>query len=122
MRTPTFLGRRAGMLTTLLVTAVLATFVGAVQPAHAISLQAARASGVVGETPRGYVAPVGQPNAEVAALVNEVNNNRRSEYEKIAKQQGISVEQVGIITANKVKSQLPAGSYVMNPDGSWVRK
>lgn len=91
-------------------------------PAAALTLQEARARGLVGETPRGYLAPVGSPTAEVSALVNQVNVARRSHYSEIAGRTGATLEQVEILSAREIRQNVPDGTYLLNPDGSWVRK
>ena len=90
--------------------------------AGAIGLQAAPSHGLVGETPSRFVAPVKAPTAEVRKLVNEVNAQRRSEYKRIASRNGIGVEQVGRITAEKLINGLPRGVYYQDASGSWLRK
>lgn len=102
-----------------LVAALLLAFAA---PASAIGLQAARSQGLVGETQSGFVAPVKAPTADVRALVNQVNAKRRSEYRRIASRNGIGVEQVGRITAEKLINGLPRGSYFQDARGSWRRK
>jgi uncharacterized protein YdbL (DUF1318 family) len=71
----------------------------------------------------GYVAAV-QPNPppDIAALVREINAKRRAAYEDIAAKQNVPIDQVGAVTAEKIKSQAPAGQYFLAPDGSWVQK
>ncbi len=51
-------------------------------------------AGKVKELPSGYVEAVDK-SAEIVALVKEVNEGRKEAYEKIAKSNGLSVEQVG---------------------------
>jgi uncharacterized protein len=91
-------------------------------PAIALTLQEARSRGLVGETPRGYIAPVGSPTPDVSALVNQVNAARRGHYADIAGRTGAALEQVEILTAREIRQQVPDGTYLLNPDGSWVRK
>lgn len=88
----------------------------------ALSLDQARGQGLVGETPRGYVAPVQSPTPEVAELVRQVNAARRADYERVAEQTGATVEQVGILMAEKIRAQLPSGAYLQTTDGRWVQK
>ena len=51
-------------------------------------------AGKVKELPSGYVEAVDK-SAEIVDLVNKVNTGRKTEYEKIAKRNGLTVEQVG---------------------------
>jgi uncharacterized protein len=91
--------------------------------AWAAPLDDAKAAGLVGERPDGYVAAV-QPNPppDIAALVKEINAKRRAAYADIAAKQNVPAEQVGAVTAEKIKRQAPAGEYFLNSDGSWTQK
>jgi uncharacterized protein len=108
--------RRACTLVILLVLALCTL------PAAALSLPEARSRGLVGETPRGYIAPVGSPSPEVAELVNQVNAARRSHYAEIASRTGSMLEQVEVLSAREIRRQVPDGTYLMSPDGSWIRR
>ena len=100
----------------------LAMVVG-VATASAASLDNAKAIGLVGERPDGYVAAV-QPNPppDIAALVQQVNNKRRAAYADIAAKEGVPIEQVGALTAEKIRTQAPSGHYFLNSDGTWTQK
>ena len=66
-----------------------------VQSAWAIDLRDAKAQGLVGEANTGYLAAVQMPaGAEVRALIAEVNQKRREEFERTAQSTGATVEQV----------------------------
>jgi len=90
-------------------------------PALAMGLNEARGRGLVGETPQGYIAPVGTPTAEVRALVNEINAARRAEYQSIASRTGSSLPQVEAVTGQRIYKQVPAGTYLLI-DGQWRKK
>lgn len=70
--------------------------------AQAVSLAQAKAQGLVEETADGYLASR-VTNAEVNALVNATNNERRAEYERRARQTGtprrVAEEQAGALQA-----------------------
>jgi len=78
-------------------------------PAFALDLHTARTSGVVAETPDGYIV-ARKPTAEVNALVSEVNAKRRAEYERISKQNGQTVEVVGKLAAPQIAKSIAAGN------------
>jgi uncharacterized protein YdbL (DUF1318 family) len=101
----------------------LAMVVGMATGAWSASLDNAKAIGLVGERPDGYVAAV-QPNPppDIAALVQQVNNKRRAAYGDIAAKEGVPIEQVGALTAEKIRAQAPTGDYFLNADGSWTQK
>lgn len=92
-------------------------------PAMADPLDDARAAGQIGERPDGYVSAV-SPNApgNIQALVQSTNAKRLKAYQDIAAKQGVPVEQVGALTAEKIIGKMPAGWYYMNASGSWVQK
>jgi uncharacterized protein len=92
-------------------------------PAIADSLDQARATGVVGERPDGFVAAVsGNAPADVMSLIQSVNSKRLQRYQQIAGEKGVPVEQVGAITAEKIIAKLKPGWYYMNASGQWVQK
>lgn len=96
--------------------------IAAAPSAFALSLEQARSSGLVGETARGYIAPVKAGTPEITQLVNSVNAGRRAEYQRVAQRTGSSLEQVEILAAQKIFNQVPSGTYVQGAGGRWTRK
>jgi uncharacterized protein len=91
--------------------------------AFALELDDAKAQGLVGEDASGYLAAVSErPSADVSALVADVNEKRRLEYERIAKQNSLTVSQVEQIAAKKAIDKTPTGQYVRLPGESWRKK
>jgi len=89
----------------------------------AAPLDDAKAAGLIGELPNGYVAAVpANPSPEVEAIVRQINGKRRAAYEEIAAEENVSVEQVGALAAEKIKSQAADGEYFMSADGYWTVK
>ena len=82
-----------------------------------IGLREARAQGLVGETARGYVAPVKAPTPEVTALVNRINAARRAKFEQVARQNGTQLSDVEILAARKILERVPSGTYVQGSGG-----
>jgi len=111
--------RRIGLALALAVGLIAANVSG---DAAAISLNEARASGAVGETRSGFLAPVRGPTAEVQALIQTVNAQRRSHYQSIAQRNGLRIEEVGRLSAEKIINGLPAGAYFQGANGAWTRK
>ena len=109
-----------------LVTAVLALGAATFSPAaHAADpvIERAIASGVVGERADGFLGLVkGSADPEVQRKVNEVNVKRRALYERLSRETGTTVEQVGIITGEKQIAKAAPGHYYMNAAGQWVTK
>ncbi|WP_193165896.1 YdbL family protein [Microbulbifer hainanensis] len=91
-------------------------------PVMAITLDAARSQGLVGEANSGYIAVVNQSTPELEKLVAEVNAKRKAEYARIAKRNKIDIAQVAARAAEKLEARLPAGAYYQDSRGRWVQK
>ncbi|MDR0782056.1 MAG: YdbL family protein [Pseudomonadales bacterium] len=90
--------------------------------ALALTLGEAKAQGVVGEKVDGFIAAVtANPSAEVQALITSTNDGRRKVYADLAKQNNLTVEQVGIVSAEKLRGNAASGEYVQLPSGEWQR-
>ncbi|SER56857.1 hypothetical protein SAMN04244573_03864 [Azotobacter beijerinckii] len=84
------------------------------------ALSGAKASGQLGEMPSGYlgvVSPGGQAE-EIARLINQA---RRAEYQRLAKENGIQLGDVEAIAGQKALDKTPSGQYIQL-NGKWVRK
>jgi uncharacterized protein YdbL (DUF1318 family) len=90
-------------------------------PALALSLDEAKAQGLVGERMDGYLGPV-QNTPETVALVRDINQQRRAEYEKIAAGNGQPVAVVQSLAAQKAYAKTPTGFYIQDNSGAWVKK
>lgn len=92
--------------------------------AHADALDDARAAGLLGERPDGYVDSVTpNPTPDIAALKEQINAQRRKIYQQLAGEKGVPVEEVGALAAEKTISQkLKPGMYYLNSAGQWVQK
>lgn len=76
-------------------------------PAHAINLGDAKNQGLVCELPTGYLKPTGSATAEVKKLVQNINAKRKAEYTRIANENNVKPEQVGILTGKKLGPKCP---------------
>jgi uncharacterized protein YdbL (DUF1318 family) len=94
----------------------------AFQSAWAIDLHAAKEQGLVGEANTGYLAAIGTPSAEVKALVAEVNEKRKAEFERTAKKTGATLEQVSFRFYELAVQRTAPGHYYQDPGGNWKRK
>lgn len=115
--------RHLRILLTALVLAVAAAPLAMPTPAAAqqLTVDQAKAQGLVGEKRDGYLGVV--KNAPgVQALVNETNLKRRQYYRDIARRNNTSVAAVGEIVAKKVIERAPSGTIVEGNNGGWVRK
>ena len=92
-------------------------------PAWAISLDDAKAQGLVGERLDGYIGAVASnPAPEVASLVSTINAARKSEYAKIAARNGQPVSVVEKLAAAKLIERTGGGQYYMDKSGNWKKK
>ncbi|ABZ76997.1 conserved hypothetical protein [Shewanella halifaxensis HAW-EB4] len=89
--------------------------------AFAISLQDAKAQGLVGEQINGYLGVV-QNSAEAKAVASSVNTKRKAHYEKIAKQNSISVSDVAKLAAERAIQATKKGHYIQSKSGKWIKK
>ena len=89
-------------------------------PALALELGDAKTQGLVGETNAGYPAAV-KPSGEVNTLVESINKQRKAQYQKIAKKNGISLEAVEVRAGKKAIEKTQPGEYV-NTGGGWQKK
>jgi uncharacterized protein len=90
--------------------------------AHAGELDAAIRSGAVGETARGYVAPVSSPTASVTRLINSINAKRREKYQSLARKHNTPLSQIESVVGKRLMERAPAGTYIQDSSGAWRRK
>ncbi len=89
--------------------------------ASALDIKEAKEQGLVGETTTGYIEALKPNNKDVSILVMEVNKQRKSVYEKIASDNGISLQAVELRAAEKAYQKTPAGQYI-KLNGEWKKK
>jgi uncharacterized protein YdbL (DUF1318 family) len=106
------------MKATKLITAVAA--LGMAFSAFALTLDDAKGQGLVGETEAGYLAAVSS-NAQVQALISDINAKRKAKYQQLAKKNGISLSQVEALAGKKAIEKTDKGHFVQ-VNGRWVKK
>jgi uncharacterized protein len=90
--------------------------------AFAADLDQAKSSGLVGERADGYLGLVaGSVPADVAELVADVNAKRKAEYQRIAKQNGITIEEVEALAGKKTIEKTRKGDWIF-VNGGWQKK
>ena len=89
--------------------------------AWALNLSQAKNSGLVGETPSGYLAAVASPNAATKKLVQDINARRKAQYKKIAAQNNTSMQAVESLAGKKAISKTAKGHFI-RVGGRWVKK
>jgi len=94
-----------------------------ISSAFAVTLEEAKSAGQIGEKRDGYIGVV-QPGApaDVVALVNDVNRQRRERYEAMARENSISVADVAKLAYVKAVENTRSGHFVEDTTGRWVRK
>ncbi len=84
------------------------------------SLSAAKTQGLVGEQPDGYLGAVTKSdNAD--EIVKLINDARRAEYQRLAKDNNIALPDVEAIAGQKAMEKTPSGQYVQ-VNKKWMKK
>ena len=84
-------------------------------PAYA----AARAEGLVGEQPDGYLGIVGSATPALRTLVNSINIQRKAAYTQKAQASGATVEQMAFTSGCNLIAQTASGEKYKTPEGVW---
>lgn len=88
--------------------------------AFAIGLDEAKQKGLVGEKDNGYLGVVvAQKDAQ--SLVDNINAKRKTVYAKLAAKNGITVQQVEKLAAEKAYKKTSSGHYLW-VNGKWIKK
>ena len=119
-KTFSFFAYRRGAVALLAVTLA---FAGWSLPAWSITLGQAKSQGLVGEQADGYLGVVvATAPPDVKALVADINQRRKSEYQSIAQRNNTSLDAVEALAGKKAIDLTPPGQYVRLPSGQWVKK
>ena len=86
----------------------------------AIDLDEAKDKGLVGEKDNGYLGVVIAQN-DVQSLVDDINAKRKEVYLKLATKNGISLQQVEKLAAQKAYEKTSSGHYLWVND-KWTKK
>ncbi|MDX9686445.1 YdbL family protein [Halopseudomonas formosensis] len=114
MRTPV---RIFGLLLALLLSApVLAMNLNEAMSA----LPAAKAAGLLGEQPDGYLGVV-SPGGNAQEIARQINEARRQEYQRLARENNIQLRDVESMAGKKALEKTPSGQYIML-NGVWMKK
>lgn len=90
-------------------------------PALAGKLDDLRVAGVVGERFDGFLELRDSGAADAKKFVDQVNAKRRKIYEKRAKENKATPEQVGQIYAKEIMKDAPRGTWFKRKNGKWVQ-
>lgn len=110
-----------GTFRSIVITLTLGTMLLFSAMAWSLDLGQAKSSGLVGETPSGYLKSVGAPTGEVKSLVSRINAERKAAYQKIAKKNGTSLKNVEALAGKKAMDKSAAGEYIL-VGGNWKQK
>lgn len=86
------------------------------------SVDALKARGIIGENNRGYLEARATLKGDEQGVVSAENSDRAALYESVAKEQGISVEQVGRGRAQKIAAGSRRGVWLQGNDNVWYQK
>lgn len=89
--------------------------------AFALTLDEAKQAGRAGETLSGYLAPV-QQDSETLALVARINSGRTVQYQNVAKNNQVTVDDVAKLAGQKLVARAGKGEYVRGINGQWLQK
>jgi len=113
--------RRNLRAVTLAVAAALALLIA--PAAFGDALADAKDAGYVGERIDGTLGLVKKDApADVKAIVQSKNAQRREAYASIAKKNGTTLEAVAARAGEKAIAKTRPGNYVQNAGGQWVKK
>lgn len=86
------------------------------------AVNAARASGAVGERYDGYLGVAAAVAAPVRSQVSAINIKRRSLYSNLAASRGASPQDVGVTAGCQLLGRVAIGESYMLGDGVWRRR
>ncbi|MCZ6643918.1 MAG: YdbL family protein [Gammaproteobacteria bacterium] len=87
----------------------------------AADINSAKSQGFIGERADGYLGVVDQTAAgDVKALVRDINARRRAEYERIAKNNGLSRQEIESLGGKKAIAKTAVGGWIYRT--RWEKK
>ena len=111
----------------LLALAAALPLAGLVLPAPAAAqrdpaYQAAREAGQIGEKMDGYLGIVSGGDAQLRAMVDDLNIKRRANYASRAQAQNATLEEYAFTQGCILISRTQSGEMYQAPDGSWQQR
>lgn len=105
-----------------MLAAFILSFGALTSQAFAMDLASAKKEGLVGEQTDGLIGVVfSKPTPELLALVESTNKGRLAVYQDMATKQGLTLNQVREIAANKILQKEAPGNYIQ-VNGTWSVK
>jgi uncharacterized protein YdbL (DUF1318 family) len=84
------------------------------------ALSNAKEQGLVGEQPNGYLGAV-NGNAESTEIVRLINEARRAQYQRLAKDNGLVLQDVEAMAGLKAIERTNSNHYIL-VNGKWAKK
>ena len=84
------------------------------------ALPAAKEAGLLGEQSNGYLGVV-RASGNAAEVAQQINAARKAEYQKVARDNDISLNDVELIAGQKAIDRTPRGQYI-KLNGQWRQK
>jgi len=100
----------------------LAALLAVPAAAQTPAMDAARASGAIGERFDGYLGVAGPVPAAVRSQVATINIQRRSLYSNLASTKRVSPSDVGITAGCQLLARLAVGEAYLLKDAHWRRR
>jgi len=89
----------------------------------ALSLNDAKAQGLIGERSNGYLGiVVGNPQTAVKRLVEDINRKRRTAYQDKARKAGVDLQVIELRVGQRLRERALSGQFVQDSHGQWERK
>ncbi len=121
-RLPRALLSAAALSSGALAAAVVLTPIAAqAQSAAKAQVDAAKASGAVGEEASGYLGFV-RASGAAAGAVSEINAGRRAAYQQAAASTGVSATAAGEAAYRQLLARMPSGQWYKPAGGGWTQK
>ena len=90
--------------------------------AQTAAMNAARASGIVGERFDGYLGLATPAQGNVRSQVATINVTRRALYSRLAASRGASPQDVGVTAGCQLLARVGVGQVYLLADGVWRRR
>ena len=101
---------------------LLSVFAAVPAVAQTPAVDAARATGVIGERYDGYIGIAAPASASIRSQVAAINLQRRSLYSRLAASKGVSPQDVGITAGCQLLARVGVGEAYLLTDGAWRRR
>ena len=91
--------------------------------AWAVSMDEAKAQGLIGERANGYLGiVVSNPSSDIKRLVSDINKKRRAAYKESAASAGVERDIFELRMGQRLLQRTPSGQYIQLQNGNWKKK